>query len=756
MAAKCNVKQESSGMTWNVPGYIFDKIKALQKRLLTGVDPKTKWGKFNSGRNIEGSTLDKAAILSIMDEGDTTASVRVFTDESSKPQNSILNKVLLEAMKNVSRATYRMTGRNYYIALLGGGKFGNFLERGLLWPLRQTQMAMKKYQTMHTESFAKILSKYDIAPRSETAKNMTVMLEHYMVNDLTYPGVKENGPMLSELSKLYDTLLAEYNIYATKNGLSPINTMTIGGAKGLLPMPTAGSTLLGSGTAGKSTAIRNNEGIEEMIRAIGNSDFDQETDLHLYFPQLIDTIGQGIFYNAAAKYSEKVIGELETENTRRRESSKEYESLDEAIGTLQNMVDEVYGGKLNEVDSGIKALVGDNSKADKALGVTQKVARSMRAATFAWNWAWSITKQTASIIYIPTRFGAAATAISARRYLFDPDFRKRVQSSYALSYKTSSGGRVADMGMGLRNERDPQYMRRGFIAEKLLATSWGSGKVAAYDKATAMGYLLSDTIETNLSILAAGAAEASFEKAVANGSIDTTADMDRIKDEWINNAIMRTQSMYNMEDRVGLLGGRNVPAFFPFFSHTFELNNYIGEIMGNKIPIVRNVFLPNGHVTQYDSNSNPGRIVTAHRVVTLTKLFGLMAVANMCIAGMDEDEPWDAANFVPFSSILFSGNSGRTGAMPVDYTKSLYGGVDRWMEFGDMKGIRDHMMKFHMMGGIQGKKMMDGVESIINGEVRSRKGDHLFSIDKKDWPETIARGPFKSPSARQWKKRKGF
>ena len=63
----------------------------------------------------------------------------------------------------------------------------------------------------------------------------------------------------------------------------------------------------------------------------------------------------------------------------------------------------------------------------------------------------------------------------------------------------------------------------------------------------------------------------------------------RAKIEYMNNAIMRTQSMYNFEDRVGMLQSKEVGAVAPFQSFAFEMMNWLRELGLVDFDAMRNV-----------------------------------------------------------------------------------------------------------------------------------------------------------------------
>jgi hypothetical protein len=364
---------------------------------------------------------------------------------------------------------------------------------------------------------------------------------------------------------------------------------------------------------------------------------------------------------------------------------------------------EAYAGKPTGLSKGLRATV----LPDPLRKGMFALRRSLTRAVFPLNWTWSIFVQTSSAALTIKNFGVTST-VQGMDYLLNPSIRKAVQeNAYSVIVKRRSGGRFAqqDVGPGVGSSAEAQR--------------------SAVETVEGWANFLTNILEDNLTGMSVRAA---YHDGVRKGF------KGRELWEYASEGGAKTQSMYNMEDLPGLLRTREVAAVVPFQTFAFEVFNHVRELG-----------IGLGRIGADKTRRN--------RMVMLAHWVGAMAAFNMVGDRVNNRKPWQLSSFVPFWATITAGMDPQNPwgqLLPLRYGADFEKSVMSFVRHGDWKKLRTWAIRYHMLGGTQINKVIQGIEAIAEGEVSDVRGRKKFDVSQDEWFKAISQGPYSTSEGREY------
>jgi hypothetical protein len=419
-------------------------------------------------------------------------------------------------------------------------------------------------------------------------------------------------------------------------------------------------------------------------------------DIERLVMDYVDSASKDIFYTDIVQNAKVHIKALEAKG------------VPNSAAAVEEWIMESFAGKMPTITKAIRERVPILS--DIALGIK----RSLTRAVFPLNWTWNIFVQTSSLSLTVHRYGIQDT-LRGLSYLTDPSVRKLVRANaYSAIIKQRRGGRMALQEMGSNMEKTAELQR------------------SPIEKAEDFANILTNFLEDNLTGISIRAAYHSGKREGLKG---------RTLWEFASEGGSKTQSMYNLEDLPGILRAREVGAFFPFQTFALEVMNTVREVYGMPgIPMVGK-FATGTYRTQQN------------RILSLARWLAAMYAFNVVADKAIDRKPWQLSSFIPFFAILTSGvNAGNpwNQPLPVKYGHDFSTGIKDLFNYGSWKKLRKFAVGYHMLGGTQINRTMEGIEAVAEGKVRSPEGIPRFDISPDEAWKVIARGPYASSEGREY------
>lgn len=681
----------------------------------------------------------------------------------------------LSRLGDTQKGLFATAGRNIMAATMGGGTFYNLIERFIVFPNRQMDLAFLRWSTEWKKRYAEWVSRWNIEPRSEHARQMGRWLEQSYEKDgeFFYPvGAEAHIQALAEYRALMDELHSEVDSVRIKQGRAPLGYIQAYWPH-VLERTKAARLILEEDAEPYDSIIHDYARTPPVQARVGKlEEADLEYDVTAgVMDEYIDFIGRDMFHTENLRYNKAYIEALEAESMRRKNIGRP--GLDNMIADLTEYNEIGYSNRRPAVTKGFENVLGGIPAARFVRDKMVQLHRQLQKATFLYNWKWSMRIQGQSFFLIPVRYGIKNT-FKAIKLTREAGWKARAKEElYALEAKNiREGGMAAGVTGGkLGGKGEGILQKKGILVEKLMRETPGGWRIGrAADVAEQAGTWLSRYFEENLSMVAAAAAEIDGQSRNLEG---------RALTEYKNTAIMRTQSMYNFEDRAGLLQAKEVGALVPFQSFAFEMFNWMREIgivdfdaMNGKIaniPLVGKRTADAlerfgiagaplgrvGHYAELDLNKSQfARMTWSLRFHVAMRLMALTGISQLFAhnIGLDEDEedpygpnkvtayarqlmgtdePWGPEVFVPFSSVLSGGNYGRSGSgiLPAQYVSDLTRSVSRILQYGDPEYFWRWFARYHVPGGSQLNRIRMGVDAMMEGEVTDIDGRTMFKVD---------------------------
>ncbi len=327
----------------------------------------------------------------------------------------------------------------------------------------------------------------------------------------------------------------------------------------------------------------------------------RETSLTKKLYDYADIASRDIFNRMAVKALKDAANKIDNTYKKASAKSKGTKPKDEAghVGAhaLRAYSAEAFVGTLAGLDRAISLSVGMRKAMKGYRNMLQRTA-------FPFNVGWNLFTQTSSIALTMARH-PVTTPIAMITYLFSPKLRGKLRANtYALQMKNLKRGRIT--------KQETASMGEFFKKKTKLETV---EDVGTFGMRVMEDYL-------------AGAS------ALAEYMSLKLKRMPEGEDFWamVSDTAAKTQSMYNWEDRPGMLRSEIGRTVAPFQSFSFEVMNTVKEFAGK-------------------TGQSPGNVATRLKRI----LVGAAAVqtVNMFTQLMTGKKKWNASSFVPYYDMTF-------------------------------------------------------------------------------------------------------
>ena len=442
------------------------------------------------------------------------------------------------------------------------------------------------------------------------------------------------------------------------------------------------------------------------------------------------------FYKLMVNYAESARRDIfHTEIIRNvrahTRAMRQVDSLKETADVIDNWASEAFAGKMPDWDKAtLRVLPGPVVEA--AHGIRRNLAR----AVFPFNYQWSLFIQSSSAIMIAQRFGIRDT-LRGLDYLLNPAARKWVkEETYSQFVKMRTAGKFTRQDTA-------------GVGERVLKMRYNP-----IEKALDIGNFLANAIEDSLTGIANRAAYHHGQRLGLSG---------RALTEYASAGGAKTQSMYNIVDKPGLLRSQSAQTLFPFQTFSFQMLSLVREmgVLGRA-----------GATGSYETiaaNTATGKALMRNRVkMALTLAAGIWA-ANEVSESMTGRKPYQASSFIPMYGLLSgafqSTPQGGAETLPGQYAGEFWRGVGQGVQYNDWRGLRRWATRYHLYAGTQANRILDGLEAtaklewevggqdIFRDSTEDARGKELFSVDSTDpveWFKALSMGPYATEEGREY------
>lgn len=348
--------------------------------------------------------------------------------------------------------------------------------------------------------------------------------------------------------------------------------------------------------------------------------------------------------------------------------------------------------------------------------------RRLTMAVFPLNWQWNFFIQTSSIALTVLQAGTRNTTKAGLLWFINGKNRQLIKENcYSYIVKQKRAGSLVYQDIGSQVQRVENARR-------------GVGENLEYY----MNFL-TRIIEDNITGISCYAGLLKGQKMGLQGRalIDYASEMGA-----------KTQSMYNLQNVPGILRSREVGAVVPFQTFCFEAMNAVREMSGVK-------YLKTGAYETVAADSIEGKALIRNRLLHFFEFMGAIYVINI-IAGLAIGrKPWQPNSFIPMSNLLVAGTQPHNPwnyPFPVRYINELWTSFGEGMEYGNWHGMFDWMVRYHVPGGVQASRTMEGIMAVIQGQVTDVAGDEMFQVEPNEWFKAIFLGVYSTQGGKDWKR----
>ena len=637
--------------------------------------------------------------------------------------------------QEVGRAGANWADPTRLIQAIDFGFFGKALQKGLMWPTRRTSLAASEWASGIHNELSTIFQTHGIKSINpvQTRRRLDAagdVLEEIGTNELVVDDnllVQQHSRLLEKFSpeeriqivrtakdirRFYDKILDMQNAMRLKRGQTLIEKQqnyrpwvrqsNIWSKAGLSDQEAKAIT----DTPALPDFIHPNEAFNPRAkhRVGGLEGYEKIRNIERLTRDYVESARKDIFYTNIIQN-----GKAHIRGLRRK-------GVPIAAEAVENWIMEAYAGKLPGLSQSIRGIIPPTAivKLPKGrqlelpvLNAAFALRRSLTRSVFPFNWSWNLFIQTSSASLTLMRYGTTST-LQGMDFLVNPAVRKAVhKNAYSAIIKRRPSGRYSmqDVGPGVGSPGDNQR--------------------SAVETVEGWANFLTNIIEDNLTGISVRAA---YHDGVRKGY------KGRELWEYASEGGSKTQSMYNLEDLPGVLRNREVGTVAPFMTFAFEVMNSVREL-GIGV----------GRIGANRTHNN--------RLVMLAHWFGAMFAFNAMGEKFNNRQPWQLSSFVPFYATLIQGTEtyGQRGAPTyVAYTADLKKGIEHLMKYGNWKALRRWGIRYHMIGGTQINRTMEGIEAVIEGEVTDVKGRRKFKVSEDEWFKAITQGPYSTSEGRDY------
>jgi len=710
-------------------------------------------------KELRGEFIDSAVPDSPEDVGASrqfeTGDVREFVNELPHKDAVPTKKFQLavEGLRDISSSLARSMDPSRMGDTIQNGFHQGVIADYIIHPTRRMFVAAQEFQDQVRSGYQRILTKYDMQDKAHREAAGRV-LEHItradargngtgifqkeavqrILHDYSYDRAQQIIGTAMETRQFFDSLITVQNAARVKRGeaamlyldnyrpwirkQSAFNKLLAGKAKGNeVPKEFPADQFMYTQMVQNPRAMAR-KGLEVPEDAID--------DISELVVQYIDSARKDIYNNSIIKNARRHTKEL-----RKQGKNGSAESIDQ-------WVSEAFGGTPTPLSRALRS--SGVPLVEEGLDFFMFVRRQLTRAVFPLNWTWNVFVQTSSSTLTIARYGVA-NSVRALQALWDPAMKAEIdRMAYSSIIKKRRGGRISQQDLG-----DDLLRHKEFDATKM-------------SKVEDLANGLSTIIEENLTRHAVRAAYLKGEQLGLEG---------RSLWEYASNGGARTQSMYNKEDVVGVLRTKEVGTVGPFQTFAFEVFNTAREL---GLPGAKNLTVkgrkPFQEVGAYNTllaDSSIGTATMQNRVKTVLRWVGAAVAVNTISDRMVDRKPWNLGSFLPFYSLITAGAAGygpTNQALFQKYSGDFWDGLRSFLATGKIHKFRDFFIRYHVLGGSQITRTLQGIEAVAEGGVRDTTGKKKFDVPKfstdtagenwQDWLNAYTRGVYATNGGKQY------
>ncbi len=463
----------------------------------------------------------------------------------------------------------------------------------------------------------------------------------------------------------------------------------------------------------------------ELARDAGIPEFAREMNLKQLLVNYINTTANDV-YNTVIIQNNKAFAEV-----------LESMGLRHAAAGTRNWTAEAIAGLPSQGDRWVNAF-------PFLTKIGNKWAKGFSQTVFPLNFGWNTFVQTSSALITNVRGGYR----NSLRGLHDWYGNIAMESIYK-DVLPGTKGKMRDWMATEPYSAIVKSQRPGKISHQDFNT--GMGRLvqlerSKLDRAIDWTNFMTETIERHLTgwSVATGLRRGKQLGLKGKALVEFASDMGA-----------KSQSMYNLEDKPGMLRALLVRVGTPFQTFNFEAYNSIKEFLGK-------------------TGTPPG--TARERLAWLARFFGGVLAINTVGNAAIGRNPWEIYSFLPFSDMTVKPfiaalkgekvhfTSGRGLASPVGVLVGLGQGVRSYLSTGDNRKLRNWAIKYLPMtaglpGGTQISRTVDGLMASSKGGLHDSSGRLMFPItDTKEQIRAIVFGPWATEQGQEFleKRKKGL
>jgi len=438
-----------------------------------------------------------------------------------------------------------------------------------------------------------------------------------------------------------------------------------------------------------------------MAREGGMRGYEMERDVHKLLFDYVRTAGKDIFNTNIIQNAKIHVAALR---------SMGYEN---SARLIEDWSSEAFAGVKPTLEKGAEGFIPR-----PMLRFAYIIRRNLTRAVFPLNWMWNITIQPSSIAFTVGRYGTINT-MRGLEYLFVPSARAEAREAYSWIIKSRRAGKMAFQDIGAQVEKNLKW----------------EGNII--DKAESLANVITNTMESNLTGISIRAAY-HYGKSLGYTGRDLL--------EYASKGGAKTQSMYNYEDVPGVLRAKPVGTLFPFQTFCFQAFNYIREM--NFIGKFKA-----GAYETISAKSAEGQATIQRRLRFFIQFFVCIMLINMVVDKTTNRKPWILQSFIPFYSNLMMGTDATNPwnwPIPVQYAMEFWNAFQVAIKYEDFRKLRKWLIRYHMIGGTQINRMLDGIEAVMKGRVEDVRGKEMFEVQPEEWLKAVLMGPYQTEGGREY------
>ncbi|MCK5644095.1 MAG: hypothetical protein KAJ19_25070, partial [Gammaproteobacteria bacterium] len=450
----------------------------------------------------------------------------------------------------------------------------------------------------------------------------------------------------------------------------------------------------------------------ELAKTFGMEKWMTETDIFNVLDRYTNAMGKDIYATSIIQNNYAFADWLTKKGyTSAGRGVRDYTA--EGFAGVNPVIDRAIYDKMSPKH---KRLVRKGTSAFR-LGLTRTV--------FPFNYLWALKTQPTSISLTAANYGFGRTLRGLSDFALSPELRKEVGKSYHYQVKRAGSGRATRQAVGMG--RTTQVATRKGFPQK------------AADAYEFIGNIMIDLNERLLTGTSIAAARRFYYKEGFRG--------EALK-RYASQGGGKTQSMYNLENRPGIIKGTMVKTTNPFQTFSFQMANAVRENVLGK--------------TGIPPNTAWKRAAWVARFTTMYMTF------NMAHHKMWGQETFSPYVFMPILGpyfkmgvdAVFGKDTPRATTRglpaPAGVGYELGRAVGGYLKNGDVSKIRKWGVRYGtaglgISGGTQASRLVEGWLAIADEGVYDAAGRPMYDIvDPADQMMALFAGPHATKPAREY------